>query len=64
MKNQSYIFISLILFVFGIALPSCSAVEEPEIILNKNGRRLPAGQRVPGILGVMSGMLLSQTVVR
>ena len=32
MKNQSYVFMSLILFVFGVALPSCSAVEEPEMI--------------------------------
>ena len=38
--------------------------EEDGCLPNKNGRRLPVGQRVSGILGGMSGMLLSQTVVR
>ncbi len=65
MKNQSYIFISLILFVFGIALPSCSAVEEPEIIAPAEPVKatpgdmilIPAGEFVMGTDNAGSGGL-------
>ena len=56
MKNQSSVFMSLILFFLGIALPNCSAVEEPEMIAPAEPAKampgdtvlIPAGEFVMG----------------
>jgi formylglycine-generating enzyme required for sulfatase activity len=71
MKNQSYFFMSLILFIFGVALLSCSAVEEPEIIAPAEPVKatpgdtilVPAGKFVMGTDNVGSGGLATASPV-